>query len=157
MDFEVYAQFCESTYHLLVTSVIYYSFQNDVSIVYIHYVDVFISFVGCDWKVSTQVGVKFSFLRCTSVRCSAEKSLILNLSFRYVSKRFFMVDCSPCRLIFRCPIVVLIDFSICLVINPSVRSSHVLRKLILIALISLVFLGLKSVACKYCDSYGLVV
>ena len=56
-----------------------------------------------------------------------------------------------------CPIVVLVDLSICFLITFSVRACHILRKPFLIAFMRLAFVGLKSTAWRYCASSGLVV
>ena len=68
-----------------------------------------------------------------------------------------MVDCSPCRLMWRCPVVIFIHFYICFLINTSVRPGHVLSKPILVALMRIADVGLNSVTWKYCASSGLVV
>ena len=82
---------------------------------------------------------------------------VLHLSSRSVYGGFFLVDCIPFLLICRCPIVVYIGFSVCLFINPSVGPVRVLSKPRLIVFVRLVVVGLKSAACKYCASSGLVV
>ena len=76
------------------------------------------------------------------------------LSSRSVSGGFPLVDCSPCLLVCRCPIVMFLDFSRCLLINFSVRPGHVFNKTCLMALRILSVVGLNSDACKYCTSYG---
>ena len=55
------------------------------------------------------------------------------------------------------PYLFLIGFSRRFFINPSVRTSHFLRKPIFIALSGLVVVGLKTGAWKYCESSDLVV
>ena len=81
----------------------------------------------------------------------------LNLIFysRYVSGGFSLVDCNPCLLLCRCPIVVFLDFSRCFLMSFSVRPGHVFRKSCLIALRRLAVVGMKSSACKYWASYVL--
>ena len=69
----------------------------------------------------------------------------------------FLVDCSPCRLIFRFPIVVLINLSRCFLINIYVSPDHVLRKPNLTSLIRLAGVGINSAERKFCASSGLVV
>ena len=54
-----------------------------------------------------------------------------------------MVYCIPCLLMCRCPIVVFIDFSILLCINPSMRPDYILRKPSLISLRRLIVVRLK--------------
>ena len=81
-------------------------------------------------------------------------TFVLILSYRSVSGGFSLVDCSPCLLMFRCPIVVLLDFSICFSIIFSVRPCHIFRKFCLVALKRFAVVGLNSAACKYCASSG---
>ena len=77
---------------------------------------------------------------------------VLILSSGSVSGVFSLVDCNPCLLLFRCPIVVFIDFSRCFLISFSVRPGQVFRKPCLIALSILSVVVLKSATCKYCSS-----
>ena len=63
-----------------------------------------------------------------------------------------MVYCSPFLLMCRCPIVVFLDFSMCLLIRFYVRPGHVFRKTCFIALRGLAVVGLKSAVYRYCDS-----
>ena len=79
-------------------------------------------------------------------------TFILILSSRYVSRVFSLVECSPCVLMYRCPIVVLLDFLICLLMICLVRPSHLFRNPYLIVLVRLDVVGMNSDACKYCDS-----
>ena len=74
-----------------------------------------------------------------------------------VSGDFSLVDCSPCILMFRCTIVVFLNFSKCFFMSFSVRPVHFFRKPCLIALRRLAVVGLKSAACKYWASSGLEV
>ena len=76
------------------------------------------------------------------------------LSYRSIVGGFPLVDFSPCLLMCRCPIVVFLNFSICLLIIFSVRHVHIFRKTCLIVLSRLAIVGLKSAAWKYCASSG---
>ena len=84
-------------------------------------------------------------------------TFVLLLSYRSISVGLSLVYCSPCILMYRCPIVVFLNFSRCLLIGFSVRSGHVFSKDFFIALKRLVVVGLRSAACRYCDSSGLDV
>ena len=84
-------------------------------------------------------------------------TFVLLLSYRSVSGGFYLVYCRPCLLMCRCLIVVLLDFSICLLISFSVRPGHLFREPFFIAMRRLVFFGMKSDAYKYCDCSGLYV
>ena len=68
-----------------------------------------------------------------------------------------MVDFRPCLLVYRCPIVVFLRFSRCLLISFSVRSGHVFGNAWFIALMRLAVVGMKISACRYYDSSGLFV
>ena len=57
----------------------------------------------------------------------------------------------------RCPIVVFINFSRCLLMKFSVILVQVFWKPFLIALKRLDVVGMKNEACIYCDSYSFVV
>ena len=81
-------------------------------------------------------------------------TFVLIFFSRSVSDGFYLVDCSPCILMCRCPIVVLLHFSICLLISFSVRPGHVFRKPCLMDLMRLFVVGLNSATCKYCDISG---
>ena len=82
---------------------------------------------------------------------------VLLLSLSSISAGFSLVDCSPCILIYRCPIVVFLHFSICLLINVSVSSGQVFRKPFFIALSTIDVVGLKRFAFRYCAISGLDV
>ena len=84
-------------------------------------------------------------------------TFVLILSSRYVSGGFSLVDCIPCLLMCRCPTVVFLDFSRCLLISFSVRLCHIFRKSCFVALRRLAVVGMKSDACSYYDSSGLDV
>ena len=68
-----------------------------------------------------------------------------------------MVYCTPCLLMCRCPIFLLLDFSRCFLISFSVRPGQVFRKTCLISLRRLDVVGLKIAACNYWDSSGFEV
>ena len=68
-----------------------------------------------------------------------------------------MVDCNPCLLMCRCPIVVSLDFSKCFLMIVSVRPGHVFRKPYLISFRRLAVFGLKSAAYKYRANCGFEV
>ena len=68
-----------------------------------------------------------------------------------------MVNFNPCLLIFRCPIVVLLDFSRCFLIIFYVIPVQVFRKPCLVALRRIAVVGLRSAACKYLASSGFKV
>ena len=76
-------------------------------------------------------------------------TFVLILSSRSVSEGFYLVDCNPCLLMCRCPIVVFLDFSRCFLMIFSVRPGQVLSKHFLIYLRRLAVVGLKIAACKY--------
>ena len=86
-----------------------------------------------------------------------KSTFVLQFPYRSVSGVVFMVDFIPCRFMFRCPIVVPVYSSRCLLINTSVRPVHVLSKKLLIAFSRLVVVEINSAAWKYFVSYGLVV
>ena len=54
----------------------------------------------------------------------------------------------------RCPIVVLLAFSVCLLISFLVRPCHVFSKPCLMTLARISVVGINSAACKYCASSG---
>ena len=83
-------------------------------------------------------------------------TFVLGISYSSISGNFYLVGCSPRLLRCRFPIEVLINFSVCLFINCSVRPDQVLRKSSSIALMMIAVVRLKSVSCIYCDSSGLV-
>ena len=70
--------------------------------------------------------------------------LVLIFSPRSVSGIVFLVDDAPCRFMWRCTIVLLMDFNKCLLIKLSVRPGYVLRKTCLMTLRRFVFVGLNS-------------
>ena len=79
------------------------------------------------------------------------------LSSRSVSGGFSLVYCSPCLIMWRCPIVVFINFTIWFLMSFYVRPGQVSRKSCLVALSRIDAVGLKSATRRYCASYGLVV
>ena len=81
----------------------------------------------------------------------------LILSSRSVSGVFSLVDFNPCLLMCRCPIILLLDFSRCLLMSFSVRPGHIFRKPCLIVLRVISVVDLKSTACKYWASYSFKV
>ena len=87
----------------------------------------------------------------------AKKLLLLRLYYRPLSGVVVLVDCSPCHFMCMCPILVLIYFYSCILINPSVRPRHVLRKPCLINLRRRVFVGIKISTWKYFENSALVV
>ena len=68
-----------------------------------------------------------------------------------------MIECSSCILMFRCSIVVFLDFSRCLLISFSVRPGQVFRKPCFIELKRLAVVGMKHDTRSYCASSGLDV
>ena len=124
----------------------------------------FIAFIGCDWKASSWVGLNFPSLVvlgsagcCTWFCGSTENTFLFNLSCWYLYRVVFLVDCSPCHLICRCPIIFFVYFSICLMINSFVSTGRILRKPCLIDFSRPVVVALHNVAWKYCANYGLFV
>ena len=71
-------------------------------------------------------------------------TFVLLLSSRYVYGGFYLVDYSPCLLMFRCTILVLIDFKRCFLIRFYVRPGKFFRRPCLIAFMSLSVFGMKS-------------
>ena len=55
-------------------------------------------------------------------------TFIVIFSFKYVSGGVSLVDCIPCLLMCRCPIIVFPDFSRCFFISFYIRPVHVFRK-----------------------------
>ena len=68
-----------------------------------------------------------------------------------------MVDYNPFLIMCRCLIVVLLDFSRCLLISFSVRPGQVFRKPCFIDLRRIAVVDMKSAAWRYCASYALYV
>ena len=93
-------------------------------LVYIQYVDLFISLFM--WWGSFRIDKSKFYL-------VQKETFVLGFSYRSISGNFHLVGCSPHLLMCRFPIVVLIDFSVCLFINCSVRTDQVLSKYSLIA------------------------
>ena len=83
--------------------------------------------------------------------------LVLILYSKSASGGFPLVDCNPCLLMCRCPIVVFLDLSRCFLISFSVRPGQVFRKPCLIVLRRLYVFGMKSATYKYWNSYGFEV
>ena len=70
--------------------------------------------------------------------------LVLIFSPRSVSGIVFLVDDAPCRFMWRCTIVVLMDLYKCFLIILSVTPGHFLRKPGLAAFTRPVFVGINS-------------
>ena len=79
----------------------------------------------------------------------------LFLSSRSISGGFYLVYYSPCIIMWRSTIFVLLDFLRWLLIRFSVRPGQVFRNPCFIALKRLAVFGLKSSAWRYCASSGL--
>ena len=123
------------------------------TIIHIHDVNLFPPYLN--WWVTVRIDlIRFSLFSCTRLYSCAKTTFVLILSSRYVSGGFSLVDCSPCILMFRCPIVVFLDFSRCLLIIVLVRPGRVFRNPYLMALTRLSVVGMNSDACKYCARYG---
>ena len=99
----------------------------------------------------------FPYLVLIGYTAVQKTSFVLILSSKYVSGGFYLVDCSPCLLIFRCAIVAFLELPRCFFMSFSVRPVHVFRKPCLIALRILAVVELKSAACKYRASSGFEV
>ena len=83
--------------------------------------------------------------------------LIFHLSSMSISGGFYMVDCSPCLIMRRCRIVMLVYLSLCFFITPYMMHGQFLSKPSLIAFGRLVVVRMKSFPWIYCASSGLVV
>ena len=85
-------------------------------------------------------------LRSTGVN---NTKFFLLLSSRSVWRGFSFVDSIPCILVCRCPIVVFLDFSICLLMSFLVRPGHVFRNPCLMSFVRISVVRLNIDVCKY--------
>ena len=84
-------------------------------------------------------------------------AFVVILSYRSVSRGLSLVDCNPFLFVCKCPIVVFLGLSRCLLISFSVRYGQIFRKPCLIALRRLAVVGLNISACTYLASSGFEV
>ena len=107
--------------------------------------------------MSAYIGVNFPSFVVLGSTVLQKTIFVFPMSSKSVSGGFYMIGFSPCIPMFRCPIVLFIDFYICLLMSFSVRLAQVLRKPCWILLRSVSVVGLKSDAWIYCASSGLFV
>ena len=105
--------------------------------------------VGKRLHISQYIVPSFVVLGSTVVK---NTTFVLLFSSRSISGGFSLIYCIPCLLMYRYPIFLSLDFSICLLISFSVRPGHIFKKSYFISLGRFYVVGLKSVACRYCDS-----
>ena len=99
----------------------------------------------------------FPFLCSNRVNsCRKHCFFVLLFFFWSLSGDFSQIDCSPCLIVWRCPIVLFFDFLRCLLMIFYLRHGQVISKPCLIALSRLDVVGIKSAAWMYCVSSGLV-
>ena len=108
------------------------------------------------WWGSVCVDLSIFPLLCCNRFHGCAKHYIFLFSSRSVYGGFSLVDCSPCLLVWRCPIFLFLDFSRCFLMSFSMRPGQVLGKSCLVALRRLA-VGMKSDTWRYCVSSGLVV
>ena len=98
-----------------------------------------------------------SFLFCSRNQGCAKHYIFFLLSSRSRSGGFSLVDCIPCLLVCRCPILVLVYFLICFLMRLAMSPDQVFSKPCLVVLRRLAAVGVKIASWRYCASSSVVV